>query len=210
MAFTPSLRAACPLFPRATPSITISPFSAMAGCMPVGSPTMATSIFGRWDRTNRKPFSPLTSSSHDARYTRLYFLCFEALPRSILYTCNRLTRPPPQSLAPRPYRWSPSTTGVNGSRVQVATGFTVSMCALSNSVGFSGSNSSWMRILFPIRWKGIPHFPMKSAKTSAAAASSRLTDGVLMSSISSSTASFVYCFISIIFVAKIGKISHYL
>ena len=41
MAFSPSLRAACPEMPRTAQSSTISPFSAIAGCIPVGSPTTA-------------------------------------------------------------------------------------------------------------------------------------------------------------------------
>ena len=203
MALTPSLRAAWPLFPRAIPSITISPFSAMAGCIPVGSPTMATSIFGRWGSASEKPFCPLTSSSHEARYTRLYgTMCCVVPSRSILYTCNRLTSPPPQSLEPSPYRRPSSMVGVNGSRVHEATGFTVSMWAFNSRVGLAGSSSSWIRMLLPMRWQGSSHFPMKSAKMSAAAPSSRLTEGVLMRRASSSTASSVYLFISII-IAKL-------
>ena len=69
MAFTPSFLAACPLFPWAMTSSTIKPFSAMAGCMPVGSPTIATSIFGSCGMARENPSLPDTSSSAEARYT---------------------------------------------------------------------------------------------------------------------------------------------
>ena len=71
MAFTPSPRAACPDLPRAVTSSTISPFSATAGCIRVGSPTIATSIRGSIGSTMDMPEAPDTSSSADARYTML-------------------------------------------------------------------------------------------------------------------------------------------
>ena len=45
----------------------LGPFSAIAGCIPVGSPTMATSIRGNMGSTCSTPFLPDTSSSADAR-----------------------------------------------------------------------------------------------------------------------------------------------
>ena len=72
MALIPSLRAACPDSPFISPSSTISPFSAIAGCISVGSPTIATSMCGNIGRTDSIPPRPLTSSSHDSSRIRLY------------------------------------------------------------------------------------------------------------------------------------------
>ena len=64
---TPSPRAAWPDFPCATMSTTISPFSATAGCMPVGSPTTAKCIGGNRGSARLTPLAPDTSSSAEAR-----------------------------------------------------------------------------------------------------------------------------------------------
>jgi len=55
------------------PSNTTNPFSAIANCIIVGSPTMATSILGRLGSRLFKPFSPELSSSAVAAIIRLYF-----------------------------------------------------------------------------------------------------------------------------------------
>ena len=97
IAFIPSFLAACPDNPSAVASITISPFSAIAGCIPVGSPTIAKSILGNSGITLSIPFFPDTSSSADARKTRLSFLSL-----SMRNVCKSATNPPPQSFAPSP------------------------------------------------------------------------------------------------------------
>ena len=71
VALSPSFRAACPDFPVAVTSSTINPFSAMAGCISVGSPTMANCMGGSSGNTHSIPPLPDTSSSHEARYIRL-------------------------------------------------------------------------------------------------------------------------------------------
>ena len=50
---------------------TINPFSATAGCIPVGSPTTAKEIGGSSANALSMPFFPDTSSSQDARKIRL-------------------------------------------------------------------------------------------------------------------------------------------
>lgn len=70
-ALIPSLRAACPDFPYVEQSSTSNPFSQTAGCIPVGSPTTAKSIVGSCSRALTIPFCPETSSSADAKKTRL-------------------------------------------------------------------------------------------------------------------------------------------
>ena len=47
------------------------PFSAMAGCISVGSPTIPNAMGGSWGKTLSIPFLPDTSSSHEAKKIRL-------------------------------------------------------------------------------------------------------------------------------------------
>ena len=207
--------------------------------MPVGSPTMAKSIFGNRGNTLSMPFLPETSSSQEARKMIEDPLCpadispvmgrpsglfpndkhpvWTSSPlrgrvgeRVWMNACNNATNPPPQSLLPRPYSLSPSTVGVKGSRCHPATGFTVSIWALSKMVGplptspkgeesrpdgsspLGGIRGGLAHhTLFPCRWGVSPFSFMYASSTSAAAFSSRLTLGAAISFFSSSTASFV-------------------
>ena len=71
IAFSHSFRAACPDLPYTEQSRTINPFSPVAGCIPVGSPTTAKEMGGNSGNTDSIPFFPETSSSADARKMRL-------------------------------------------------------------------------------------------------------------------------------------------
>ena len=79
-----------------------------------------------------------------------------------------------------------------GSRVHVATGFTVSIWAFSSKVGFFLLSRFATIRLLSMRLQGSFHSFIFRCSKSAAAFSSRLTEGVLINSDSSSTASLVY------------------
>ena len=85
----------------------------------------------------------------------------------------------PASLLPKPYSRLSSSIGTKGGRLQLSVGFTVSMCELRRTVGFSESNSrAKVHTLLPARYGVNLFFCKVSQIICAAASSSRLMEGV--------------------------------
>ena len=96
-----------------------------------------------------------------------------------MYVINVETRPPPQSLLPRPNNLSPSMVAAKGSRFHDFVGLTVSICALSKRVGFLSLKSLFFdKILLPILSNNKPYFPNVFAMKSDACSSLRLVEGI--------------------------------
>ena len=80
-------------------SSTIRPFSPIAGCIPVGSPTTPKEMGGSSFKASATPLVPETSSSAEARKIRLYG---SGRDDKAMNTCNSDTSDAPASLLPRP------------------------------------------------------------------------------------------------------------
>src|SRR5690606_24639082 len=108
-------------------------------------------------------------------------------------TCNRVTTEDPASLLPKPYNLPFSTTGKNGSYVQPATGFTVSICEQSNTVGRAGSKPGLIsQMLLSLRDTAYPCNSMYRSSKSATFFSSLLKEGMAMIFFSKMVASCLY------------------
>ena len=99
---------------------------------------------------------------------------------------NKETTLAPASLLPKPYSRLSSSIGTKGERLQLSVGFTVSMCELRRTVGFSESNSrAKVHMLLPVRY-GV--FCKVSQIICAAASYPRLMEGVPINRCSKSMA----------------------